>query len=35
MPIKDEKEWFAQAEYDMRTAEINFKTGRYIHAVFM
>jgi HEPN domain-containing protein len=29
------KEWLKQADYDMDTAEIMFKSGRYIYAVFM
>lgn len=28
-------EWFRQADYDLKTAETLFKTGRYIYAVFM
>lgn len=33
--IKPPKEWFEQAEYDLKTAEAMFKSRRYIHAVFM
>lgn len=29
------KEWFRQADYDMKTAEALFESRRYIHAVFM
>jgi HEPN domain-containing protein len=29
------EEWLRQAEYDMDTADIMFKSGRYIYAVFM
>lgn len=29
------EEWFKQAEYDIKTADAMFKTGRYIYAVFM
>ena len=32
---KRPKEWFKQAVYDMKTAEIMFDNGRYIYAVFM
>jgi HEPN domain-containing protein len=32
---KDPKEWFIQAEYDMKTAEVMFDTKRYIYVVFM
>ena len=34
MAIKPE-EWFKQADYDMRTAEIMFENKRYIYAIFM
>ena len=29
------KEWFRQADYDMKTAEALFESKRYIYAVFM
>ena len=29
------KEWLRQAEYDMDTADVMFRNGRYIYAVFM
>lgn len=29
------EEWFKQADYDLETAEVLFRTGRYIYAVFM
>jgi HEPN domain-containing protein len=29
------KEWFRQADYDMKTAEALFESRRYIYAVFM
>lgn len=29
------KEWLRQADYDMDTADVMFKSGRYIYAVFM
>jgi HEPN domain-containing protein len=32
---KRPKEWFKQAVYDMKTAEIMFDNGRYIYAIFM
>ncbi len=32
---KPEDEWFKQADYDFKTAEAMFKTGRYIYTVFM
>jgi HEPN domain-containing protein len=35
MAVKDENEWFLQAEYDFETAEVNFNAGRHIFAVFM
>jgi HEPN domain-containing protein len=35
MTAKDETEWFFQADYDMGTAEANFKAERYIYAIFM
>jgi len=35
MAAKDATEWFTQAEYDLETAESNFDSGRYIHAVFI
>ena len=35
MVEKDENEWFLQAEYDLETAEGNYKIGRYIYAIFM
>lgn len=28
-------EWFTQADYDLKSAEIMFDNKRYIHAVFM
>ena len=33
--FKSEKEWFEQAEYDIKSADIMFKGGRYIYSVFM
>ena len=35
MAARDENEWFFQAEYDIETAEANFKSERHIFAVFM
>ena len=32
---KRPNEWFKQAEYDMKTAEGMFETGRFIYVVFM
>jgi HEPN domain-containing protein len=32
---KDSKEWFKQAEYDIKTAEAMFTAKRYIYVVFM
>jgi HEPN domain-containing protein len=32
---KKPEEWFKQAVYDMKTAEIMFNNKRYIYAVFM
>ncbi len=32
---KTPKEWFNQADYDMKSALILFENKRYIHAVFM
>lgn len=29
------KEWFKQADYDMETAEVMYRGGRYFYAVFM
>jgi len=31
---KNIKEWFHQADYDMRSAQLMFDNRRYIHAVF-
>ena len=33
--IKSEKEWFEQAEYDIKSADIMFKGGRYIYSIFL
>ncbi len=33
--FKASEEWFKQAAYDLETAEIMLKAGRYIYAVFM
>ncbi|HNZ28640.1 MAG TPA: HEPN domain-containing protein [Candidatus Goldiibacteriota bacterium] len=33
--FKSEKEWFEQAEYDIKSADIMFKGGRYIYSVFL
>lgn len=33
--FKPSKEWFVQAEYDLETAKVMFKTGRYIYTIFM
>jgi len=33
--FKPLQEWFEQAEYDLGTAKVMFKTGRYIYTVFM
>ncbi|MBU2539542.1 HEPN domain-containing protein [Patescibacteria group bacterium] len=33
--FKPPEEWFKQADYDLDTAEVMLKTGRYIYAVFM
>jgi HEPN domain-containing protein len=35
MAVRDEKEWFYQAEYDIETAEANFRAERHIYAIFM
>lgn len=32
---KTPREWFKQAEYDMKSALIMFENRRYIHAVFL
>jgi len=32
--IKSREEWFKQANYDIGTAEVMFKSGRYIYTVF-
>lgn len=32
---KNHEEWFKQANYDIKTAEIMFDNKRYIYAVFM
>lgn len=32
---KRPEEWFVQAAYDMKTAEIMFDNARYIYSVFM
>lgn len=29
------EEWFKQADYDMKSAEVLFENKRYIHAIFM
>lgn len=29
------EEWFKQSDYDIKTAEAMFRTGRYIYTVFM
>ena len=33
--VNNVKEWIKQAEYDFQTAAAMFKSGRYIHCVFM
>lgn len=33
--MKTYNEWFLQADYDLKTAEAMFETGRYFYAVFM
>lgn len=33
--IKKPEEWFKQAAYDLKTAEIMFENKRFIYAVFM
>jgi HEPN domain-containing protein len=33
--LKHSSEWIKQAEYDLKTAEELFKTGRYIYTIFM
>ncbi len=33
--LKPTEEWFAQAQYDMDTAQIMYDSGRYIYVVFM
>lgn len=33
--IKSDKEWFEQAEYDIKSAVVMFKGGRYIYSVFL
>lgn len=32
---KKPKEWLRQADYDLDTAEVMFKAGRYFYAVYM
>lgn len=32
---KPPEEWFVQSEYDLETAEVIFKAGKYIYVVFM
>ena len=34
MKLKDEKEWIAQAEYDIKAARKNFEAGLYPYAIF-
>jgi HEPN domain-containing protein len=31
----DPQEWFLQAKYDLKSADVMFAGGQYIHAVFM
>ncbi len=33
--IKSDKEWFEQAEYDIKSADVMFKGGRYIYSIFL
>lgn len=33
--IKSDKEWFKQAEYDIKSAVVMFKGGRYIYSIFL
>ncbi len=33
--IKSVKEWFAQADYDMATADTMYRSGRYFYTIFM
>jgi len=33
--FKPAREWFNQADYDLKTADAMFRTGRYIYTVFM
>ncbi len=33
--IKSGKEWFEQAEYDIKSAAVMFAGGRYIYSVFL
>lgn len=33
--IKGDKEWFEQAEYDIKSADVMFKGGRYIYSIFL
>jgi HEPN domain-containing protein len=35
MAVKDEQEWFRQAEFDIGSADTMYKDGRYNYAVFM
>ena len=32
--VKSREEWFKQAQYDIGTAEVMLKSGRYIYVVF-
>ena len=33
--MKNSKEWFRQAEYDLKTVDVMFHGRRYIYAIFM
>lgn len=33
--FKSHNEWLKQAEYDLDTAEVMFKSGKYIYTIFM
>ena len=33
--IKSDKEWFEQSEYDIKSADVMFKGGRYIYSIFL
>jgi len=32
---KSSEEWFKQADYDLKSAEVMFKGGRYVYVIFL